>query len=274
MHTGKLLQPHLFDIEIDGEPTNLSELFPDGNRHDRFGIVVTETFGALGGSLLIQAAIANFFRIRPQRLQEQMTYPEIYLFHGGGPHGDHNAFDFWPPRKEVFVEDGDPAKLLAEINARAITRLAVPEAGPGDPERLRTGPSTWAEQAAAQDRIASCFVYSAEGRVAGADLRISSAEEAVEQNPNDTFWPIPMIDSIMELGDVPENLPGHSVWVDNLRFVEQTRSRVDEVPDGVRERLSAERSADREREGGKRVETYRRIDVESALAVIAGLGAS
>jgi hypothetical protein len=274
MHTGKLLHPHHFEIEIDGESTDLDGLFPDGNRFDRFGIVVTETFGALGGSLLLQAAIANHFEVKPERRDQAMAYPEIYLFHDGGPHGDHNAFDFWPPRKEVFVESGDPAKILAEINARSITRLAVPEAGPGDRERLTTGPSTWAEQSAAHDRLLSCFVYSAEGRVADADLRISSADTAVEQNPEDTFWPIPMIDSIMELGDVPENLPGYSVWADNLRFADQTRSRLHEVSDDVRERLSAERNADREREGGKRVETYRRIDVDGALDIIAGLGAS
>jgi hypothetical protein len=274
MHTGKLLQPHLFDIEIDGEPTDLSGLFPDGDRHDRFGIVITETFGALGGSLLLQAAIANFFEVRPRRREEAMAYPEIYLFHNGGPHGDHNAFDFWPPRKEVFVEGGEPLAMLEAINVRAITRLAVPEAEPGDRERLTTGPSTWAEQAAAGDRVDSCFVYSAKGQVADADVRISSGDAAVEQNPEDTFWPVPMIDSIMELGDVPENLPGYSVWTDNLRFADQTRSRLHEVPDDVRKRLSDERDADRERAGGKRVETYRRIDVDGALDIIAGLGAS
>lgn len=274
MHTGKLLQAHHFDIEIDGEPTDLGGLFPDSDRHDRFGIVITETFGALGGSLLLQAAIASFFEVRPQRREESMAYPEIYLFHNGGPHGDHNAFDFWPPRKEVFVEGGDPLAMLEAINVRGITRLAVPEAGPGDPERLTTGPSTWAEQAAAYDRLDSCFVYSAKGRVADADLRISSGDKAVEQNPEDTFWPVPMIDSIMELGDVPENLPGYSVWADNERFAVQTRGRIHEVSDAEREQLSAERHADREREGGKRVETYRRIGADGALDIIAGLRAS
>jgi hypothetical protein len=80
------------------------------------------------------------------------AYPEIYLFHDGGPQGDHNSFDFWPPRKEVFIDGGDPVAMLSEINARAITRLAVPDNEPGDPERLTLGISTWAEQAAARER--------------------------------------------------------------------------------------------------------------------------
>lgn len=271
MHTVKL-KPEQFEIEIDGQASDLRGLFPGGNRYDRFGIVVTETFGGLGASLLIQAAIADHFVVRPERQKIAMAYPEIYLFHEGGPHGDHNSFDFWPPRKELFVPGGDPVAMLAAINAQAITRLAVPDATPGDPERLKTGHSTWAEQAAARDRVASCFAYSAEGRVADADVRIRSAEELVEANPEYTFWPGQFIDAIEEAGDHPDNLPGLSVLADNERYAVQTKSRLNEVSDADRERLHAERKADWEREGGARVETYRRIDVDQALDIIAGIG--
>ena len=70
---------------------------------DRFGIVVTEPLGGLGGSLLLQLAIAKFYSVRPDRRASVPVYPEIYLFHVGGPHGDFSYFDFWPPRKEVRV---------------------------------------------------------------------------------------------------------------------------------------------------------------------------
>jgi hypothetical protein len=274
MHTAKLFKPENFDVEVGGESTDLRGLFPASAPHDRFGIVVTETFGGLGASLLIQAAIANFFAVYPERRKEHPAYPEIYLFHDGGPQGDHNSFDFWPPRKEVFVEGGDPVAMLGEINARAITRLAVPDTAPGDPERLTTGISTWAEQAAARERLASCFAYSAKGQVVDADIRISSADEELEMNPDYTFWPGAFIDAIEKGEGSEDNLPGLSIPIDNVRYAAQTKSRLHEVSDAVREELSAERKADRERTGGMRVETYRRIDVERTLDIIAGLGAS
>jgi hypothetical protein len=56
MHTAKLFKPENFDVEVEGEATDLRGLFPASAQHDRFGIVVTETFGGLGASLLIQAA--------------------------------------------------------------------------------------------------------------------------------------------------------------------------------------------------------------------------
>jgi hypothetical protein len=273
VHTAKLFKPENFDVEIEGESTDLRGLFPGSVQHDRFGIVVTETFGGLGASLLIQAAIANFFAVFPERRKEHPAYPEIYLFHDGGPQGDHNSFDFWPPRKEVFVDAGNPPAMLGEINARAITRLAVPDSEPGDPERLMTGISTWAEQAAARERITSCFAYSAKGQVADADVRISSADEELEMNPEYTFWPGAFIKAIEENEGSEDNLPGLSIPIDNVRYAAQTKSRLHEVADGVREELHAERRADWESAGGMRAETFRRIDIERALGIIAGLGA-
>ena len=65
-------------------------------------------------------------RFRPERRGPNGIYPEIYLFHVGGRHGDHSPYDFWPARKEVFV-DADPREVLDQINDKGITRLAVPD---------------------------------------------------------------------------------------------------------------------------------------------------
>jgi hypothetical protein len=273
MHTARLIEEQ-FEVEIDGAAADIDGLFPDGTIYDRFGIVVTEMMGGLGASLLIEAAIAHFFDMRPVRRDAQPAYPEIYLFHVGGPHGDYNAFDFWPPRKEVFVPAGDPVALLGEINARGVTALAVPVGEAGDPERLTAGPSTWAEQAAARDRLRQCFLYSPSGQVADADVRISSSDEFVERNPSTVLDPAPSIDDIVEHAEEPDYLPGNSIPLDNHRFADHARSRLPEVSAAQRERVSAERKAANEAEGGARVETYRRIDVEAALALIAGVGAA
>jgi hypothetical protein len=267
MHTAQLIEQQ-FEIGVDGRPARLDELFPDGTIYDRFGIVVRGALGALGASLLIEAATAHLFDMRPERRDVRPAYPEIYLFHDGGPYGDHNAFDFWPPRKEVFVPADHPSTLLGEINARAITILAVPEGAPGDLMRLTSGPSTWAEQAAARDRVRICFAYSPSGRVADADVRISSADEFVNRNPAVALDPVPVIDDIVAHAEEPDYLPGLSVPADNHRFAEQARSRLHEVSEAERERLVAQRAADLD--DGTRVESFRRIDIEGALALIAG----
>jgi hypothetical protein len=79
--------------------------------------------------------------------------------------GDHSSYDFWPARKEVLVED-DPRLVLAAINDRGITRLAVPEV-----ERVFVD-HEYKEPSAARDRIATAFVYSPTGRVVNPEWEI------------------------------------------------------------------------------------------------------
>jgi hypothetical protein len=170
----------------------VASLFPDWNPHDRFGVIVHESYGAVGASYLIQAAIVAFYDVRPQRRagrglglaepNDVAIYPDIYAFHVGGRHGDHSMFDFWPARKEVFVEADAPAVLDA-INDRGITRLAVPE-GPSAPVEHE-----YKEPAAARDRIRSVFAYSATGRVELPSIAISAVSPAPESNPRETLDP-------------------------------------------------------------------------------------
>jgi hypothetical protein len=127
MHVAEQLFVEAFDVRIGGEPVSPEAIFPDWSLLDRFGIVVTEPLGGLGASLLLQLAIANFYAVRPDRRASVPVYPEVYLFHVGGPHGDFSYFDFWPPRKEVRLTASQPLSLLEAINAHGITRDRVAE---------------------------------------------------------------------------------------------------------------------------------------------------
>lgn len=127
MHVAELLKSENLSIEINAQDAVLNDLFPNPHRYDRYGFVVTEPYGGLGASLLIQAAIVHFYDFLPERRDVEPMYPEIYMFHVGGKYGDHSSFDFWPPRKEIFLDAGQPAEILSALVDRGITRLALPE---------------------------------------------------------------------------------------------------------------------------------------------------
>ncbi|MBN3454896.1 hypothetical protein [Mycolicibacterium sp.] len=192
MHTALQLHAEDFLVEIDGAPGTLASLLPDWQPFDRFGVVVHEPYGAVGASYLIQAAIVAFYDVRPQRRagrgpgiaepNDLAIYPEIYVFHVGGRYGDYSMFDFWPARKEVFVES-DPRLVLDAVNDRAITRLAIPDGRPMPVEH------EYKEPAAARDRITSVFVYSATGQVERPTITITGLRPAVEANPRDVLDP-------------------------------------------------------------------------------------
>jgi hypothetical protein len=130
----------------------------------------------------VQLAITAFYDLRPARRTSAPQYPEIYLFHVGGRYGNHSFFDYWPPRKEVFL-DNDACAVLSAVNDKAITRLVVAD---GKPTPAAYDP--W-EPAAAGDRISSAFAYSASGWVANADVRLSSRNERAEVNATMTLHP-------------------------------------------------------------------------------------
>ena len=182
MHTATQLERSQFGITVDGRPAELHELFPDWHPADRLGVVVHEPFGALGASHLIQLAIVAYYDARPSRRAGKLrvgdplaVYPEVYLFHVGGRHGDHRWLDVFPPRKEVLVEN-DASRVLEALNDRAITRLAVPDGSVAPAEH------PWKEPAAARDRIVSAFAYSATGRAAAADIEIGGLAPVTEFN--------------------------------------------------------------------------------------------
>ena len=263
MHTAEQLHAGQFAVALDGRPASLSALLPDWTVHDRFGIVVHEPFGALGASLLIQAATTAFYDARPERRTNgSPQYPEIYLFHVGGPHGDHRAFDFWPPRKEVFLA-ADPAAVLAALNDRAISRLAVPDGPAGNPRVAEY----WADRTAFEERLVTAVAYAAPGAtVDGADLRVTARDPVLEVNGGRALDPEARLAWYEGLApeEIEPSFAGPTPVEETYRWAASLAVRADEVPGAERERVAARRRA--MLDDGLATEDYRRLSVPDALA--------
>ena len=255
MHTATQLDGSMFAIEVDGEPGNREQVFPGWDGNERLGVIATEPLSTLGASLLIQLAIVAFYDYRPARLGESGQYPEIYVFHVDGPHGDHSYFDFWPERKEVMVEN-DARAILTAINDRAITRLAVVDSEPV-PVHHRV-----AEFEPARDRLRAAFAYDASGRVADADLVITGLDAATEINASMT------LDPERALAATTSVLPKEGRAEERAMWRERFTKRMPEIPASAREHALARREAIREH--GCARESYRRIPVEQALKMLTG----
>lgn len=272
MHTATQFRLDSFDIYTNGAPTDISLLFPNWSEYDRFGLVLNQPYGSLGASLLVQAAIAHFYAAVPARRDESPEYPEIYFFHYGGHFGEHSNFDVYPPRKEVFIEDAEPTALLAAINERAITRLALPVGPTGDEGALRAGPSTWAEQSSARQRLKSCFTYSPAGQVDDGDLTIRTDDQRLQENVHWTLYPNEALSNFSALPEVEllKALPGPSVAIDFDRYVDLVRQRALEIPEPVRKELIRLWSVDLAE--ATTTQAYQRITADAALARISAKG--
>ncbi|WP_349828533.1 hypothetical protein [Brevibacterium litoralis] len=182
MHVAVDVREEQFRCARAGASIGWREVFPGWGRHDRFGIVVREPYGSLGASLLMQLACLAFYDTHPARRGESTPqYPQVYVFHVGGPWGDHSSYDVWPATHEVFLGE-DPYELLCAINDRAITRLAVPEwrvrkDDTFTPEAM----SRWSARHRALEAIPDVHVYAPDGVVEGADLVLSSDAEELER---------------------------------------------------------------------------------------------
>ena len=268
MHVAHQLRPENLQISIHQQGADLEALFPEGHKHDRYGFLITEPYGSFGASLLIQAAIVHFYDIHPARRDAEPMYPEIYMFHVGGRFGDHSSFDFWPPRKEIFCDASRPADLLAAIVDRGITRLAVPGSPPGDPELLKDSANTFADIGSARNLLASCFVYHASGRCAGADVVLSSDHPSFEANIPRTLDREAILEKYRA---APHSMgrAGPSVAADIDRWVESVLERKDEV-DREAVRLQAAQRLRRQGERLVRTESFRRVSVDDMFALLAG----
>ena len=236
----------MFAIRVAGREASIEELFPGFGEHDRLGLVMRRPCGAVGASALIAATITAFYDIQRSRGPNFFIYPDYYLFHVGGPLGDHARLDIWPRRKEVVVED-DPERILEAIDDRAISRLVV-EDGPGsdrelDPEAL----------ASARARVVSCLAYAASGRVGDGDVRIAG-NEATEG----------YVDAILDPEARMRRL--RTEGGDGAARADAIATRVGEVAPEVRREVKLAR-ADLF-EDGVPVETYRRLDLDEALALL------
>jgi len=227
-----------------------------------------------GAGLLLQLAITRFFDCKPERRGEGATYPEFYVFHVGGPHGDFSHFDFWPPRKEVRVPAGDPLALLETINSHAITVIALPEGKFGPLSALEDGPSSWAEQGSARDRIHSAFTYSAKGAVDRSDFEISTSAPPVRENIDGTIDIMSSVravrESVAAAGTVSTGVMGDA---DNLRWGEVVETRVTEVPADAFARAAGRMQACVDSRTGALSQHYARLSPGEALERIAGFAA-
>jgi hypothetical protein len=247
VHSARELRSSLFQIEVAGRRVRLEELFEGFGAHDRLGLVMSRPCGAVGASALLCASITAFYDIQRSRGPGFFIYPDYYLFHVGQPLGDHARLDVWPRRKEVVVSD-EPQEILEAIDDRAITRLVVEDGAPGEP-RLEEE-----TLASARERIVSCLAYSSTGRVARPDVHIAS-------NPVTEGY----VEAVLEPEARMERLSaegGHEARVEAIAL------RAGEVEPDVRREI---RLARRELlEDGVPVETYRRIELDEALALLAG----
>lgn len=243
MHTSTQLRSESFAIELDGAPADIQDVLPGFGPQDRVGVVVREPFGAVGASNLLLAAVTAFYDAQREQGEEFYVYPDYFLFHVGGPLGDHSMLEVWPSHKEVVVPD-DPDRILEAINDRGVRWLLVPD---GEPQRPQLGREALAS---ARSRIAGSFVYSPTGRVRDGNIRIAG-NEVTESCVNGVLDPGALLATLGDAGDP---------------YGASVARRADEVEVQKRSRVRASR--ERLVENGRAVETYREVSLDQALSLL------
>jgi hypothetical protein len=244
MHSARELSSSAFEIRVAGRESRLVDLFEGFGEHDRLGVIVGRPGGALGASALITAAITAFYDLQRARGPDFFIYPDYYVFHVGQPFGDHSRLDIWPAHKEVVVPTR-PAEVLRAVNDRAITRLVVED---GEPQANELGAE---ELASARARIKTCLAYSESGRVDGADVRIA-ANAVVEGYLATTLDPEGRAADLRARG--ADSRAG------------EVAAHGDEIPPERRSEIKHARKS--LLEDGVPVETYQRIELDEALALL------
>ncbi|GAB7005704.1 hypothetical protein JCM18899A_31770 [Nocardioides sp. AN3] len=255
MHTARQLAADQFTVEIAGAPATREELFVEMGPLHRLGVVIHDPFGIVGASYILQLAISAYYDARPtRRSREHPTYPDVYAFHVGGRHGDLSAYDVFPSRKEVFVEN-DPVQILGALNDRGITHLVVPDRPVGEVQHLFKEP----EQA--RDRMVAAWAYSPDGRTADADVAITGLDRLVEVN---TKMCLQHDDAGAERLEA-QAMRGE-LYVPEGEVAHFPPLRLEEVPEADRNRIWKGRENLRTATGW--TETYRRIDVSDAIRML------
>jgi hypothetical protein len=258
VHMAYDIKKQFFSIKVEGEPTDRQDLL-DWDLRDRLGVVVREPVGTIDAGLLIFLAVTAFYDAAKKRRMRPL-YPDIFVFHAGGPWGMHSAFDFAPDHKEIFV-DNDPVEMLRAINNRGITHLAVPDC-PRKPVRHR-----YKEPEAAHDRIKRCFAYGRGGSAANSDVEISARPfSALVGTYESALYPRPFLELIDATGGAPEVRATNPEEIEYLKAMMRRRiSEVDEKhPVFLRH---AERVA-KAKIDDHIVDHYRRIDISEALEML------
>ncbi len=245
MHSSTELERSSFDVSVEGrDGAWIDALFPGFDERDRLGVVVRHPLGALGASTAILAAVTAFYDVQRARGPDFFIYPDYFLFHVGRPLGDHNMLDVWPEHKEVVVPD-DAEEILRAVNDRGVTRLLV-EDGPS-----RAAPLDRETLASARARIVTALAYSPTGRVPDADVRIAG-NEVTER----------YVGALLDPDSLADGADGSGLEA----YASLVRARAAEVSPGERAHIRAGRAA--LVEGGRPVETYRRLDLEEAFTML------
>ena len=262
MHTATEIQTNMLVVEENGATIDATTLLEMGDL-DRFGIVIRSPFGALGAGLLLSLAITSFYDVRGKDRRARNLYPEIYLFHVGGPWGCHSAFDFWPEGKELFLPD-DPVEVLRAINRHGITHLAVPDT-PG--RQVLHG---YREPEIAAERIKHCFSYHASGSVEVPDILIRTTSQKVIWNYAGTLRPELYIDDMEQSLRTDPALQAQTAMAkDYRRVIHYLRQRWDEISRTELAYLQAEERIARAQTEGHLEESFLRIDVAQAISMLA-----
>jgi hypothetical protein len=258
MHVVSLLKSQMFDVRVDGKPAATSDIFPDWHAHDRFGLMIDEPFGGIGATHLLQLAMTLFYDIKPSRRTTLAVYPEIYAFHIGKGHGAHAPYDFWPARREVILSN-DHREILDAINDRGITRLAVPDR---QPRQVTHRPK---EVDAALDRLVSAFVYRPDGRISNGDVVIAGNDKRTEYNPRQALRPFSP-----ERQTSAVSTSARPVKETDTSYQDWLQQRSGDVSED--QRLAIEQRREHLLQNGTVWESYRRIGIADALAILAGAG--
>jgi hypothetical protein len=270
MHSSRELRNSSFEVRVDGRPAGIPDLFEGFGEQDRLGVVMRSPCGAVGASTLITATITAFYDFHRARGDEFFVYPDYYLFHVGGPLGDHARLDVWPRRKEVVVGQ-EPQAILEAIDDRAITRLVVEDGAPVDAELDDE------VVASARGRIATCLAYSPAGRLADADVEIAG-NPVTEGYVEAILDPEARIERLRAETEVEADAAAASArqadaaaasarQADALHTrISSIEARLGEVDRDIRMRILQDRSA--LLRDGVPVETYRRISLDEALGLL------
>jgi hypothetical protein len=262
MHTAFCLREDMFSIQLGGTACSREQLLAWGTQ-DRLGIIVNSPYGGLGAGLLTLLSVTAFYDVPGSKRRTVPLYPEIYLFHVGGTWGSGVGFDFWPDRKELFLP-ADPREVLRSINSHAITHLAVPDG------EMKDVVHRFKEPEAAHDRLKRCFAYAPGGSVVAADTCITTSSMSVISNFDNTLRPELILASMQELvATDPKWGPGTLAGTDASYGMDLLRRRMPEVSRMDPAYVSAAQRIGRAREEKTLSESLRRIDVASALRLLA-----
>lgn len=261
MHTAFELKKRMFQVALEGQEVDAYG-FLDWGPLDRLGVIIDRPVGALGAGLMILLAACAFYDTPGKKRRQRPLYPEIYLFHAGGPWGVFTNFDFWPDHKEIFLPN-DPKEVLRAVNNRGITHLLVVDQ-PAAPVDHR-----FKEPEAALDRIKHCWAYGPNGAATHADVVIKASDANVLEN-YDGVLEIDQFLAKVAAGDKKLLRAGSKTDDENNRSYEISNRRMArELDKNSLSHIDARARVDAARSANCLVETYRTIATSTALEMLA-----